>query len=237
VRLVSGDAVVEVDAEDGGRITRLAVLDVELLTPAGCFVMAPWAGRTRDGRFTHEGVEHRLPVEPKHAPDAIHGTVRRRPWVVERADPRQVHLSTELGPDWPWPGWCEHRIRLEDDRVELELSLHAPAGGDPYPATMGWHPWFAKPAAVDLLAVEMLERGDDHLPTGRRVRPPLPVGTRPLDDCFEEIGWPVQLRWRNGLRLDVTATGWWCSTSGRTRRASNRRPVRPTAWSPASTPS
>src|SRR5690606_25214001 len=58
LELRAGSATAVVDAEGGGRLTRLHAGDAELLAPEGSFVMAPWAGRTGYGRFTWQGVEH-----------------------------------------------------------------------------------------------------------------------------------------------------------------------------------
>jgi aldose 1-epimerase len=203
VELHAGRAIAVVDAEGGGRLTRLLDDGVELLAADGCFVMAPWAGRTGYGRFTFEGVEHRLPVPAKHAPHAIHGTVRSRPWTVLDATGSAVHLSIDLGPDWPWPGRCEHRIGLADDRISLELSVHS--DGPAFPAVIGWHPWFTKPTGWDIEADALLERGADHLPTGARLLE-ADLTDRPLDDCFEGPHWPVLLH-RPELTLSIDATG------------------------------
>ena len=170
VELRAGDAVVEVDPPAGGLITRIAVGDTDLLTPAGMFVMAPWAGRWRG--------------------HPIHGTVRGIAWRVVSEAATSAVLETTLGPAWPWPGRCEHTIELHDDRVELRAVVE----GDAFAAAVGWHPWFAKPDAIELDAGAMLERGDDHLPTGRRIAPVRP-GDRPLDDCFEGVRWPARLRY------------------------------------------
>jgi len=202
LELRAGDAAVVVDPAGGGRITRLAVGGADLLTPAGCFVMAPWAGRTGWGRFTHDGAERRVAVDAP--PHAIHGTVRGVGWSVLDAGPDHGLLEAPLGPGWPWPGRCRHELRLGRDRLLLRAEVHADA--DPFPATLGWHPWFAKPAAVELGAAAMLERDDDHLPTGRRVAAVAP-GQRPLDDCFEDVRWPVELRGVAGVDVRVDAEG------------------------------
>jgi aldose 1-epimerase len=127
--LRAGPATVTVDPDGGGRIDRLAVDGIDLLlTEAddiadkghfGCFVMAPWAGRTRHGRFTFRDEEHELPVNAP--PHAIHGTVRERPWAVEAAKQHRVLMSCDLGPHWPFAGWVEHELTLRDDRLELQL--------------------------------------------------------------------------------------------------------------------
>src|SRR3954454_3423928 len=132
LELRDGDIAVVVDPANGGRVLSFSVDGVHLLrTPEddpggthwGSFVMAPWAGRTRHGRFTFDGVEHQLEVNS--GAHSIHGTVRQRPWTVEEANPTRVRISTAFGPGWPFAGWAEQVIVVHDDRVELELSMHA----------------------------------------------------------------------------------------------------------------
>src|SRR4051795_6301041 len=112
LELSHGDARVTIDPVDGGRITALRVGDLDLLRTAaddaggthwGAFVMTPWAGRTRHGRFTFDGVTHQLEVNS--GDHAIHDTVRKSPWEVtdQRAD--RVVLRCDFGPGWPFAGW------------------------------------------------------------------------------------------------------------------------------------
>lgn len=200
------DALAVVEPEHGGRLARLAVDDVDLLTDRGSFVMAPWAGRTGFGRFAYGGQWHSLPTT--HGPHAIHGTVRHQAWTVEDADEQRARLTCELGPDWPWPGWAEQEVVLGEHHLELTLAVYA--AGPTFPAACGWHPWFRRSLdagpelQVALDAGAMLERGVDHLPTGRRVEPP-PPNTRRFDDCFVDVRWPVVLTWPGTLRLEVHA--------------------------------
>lgn len=209
LELRAGSALAVIDPEGGGRLQRLAVgageggPATEVLASDGCFVMAPWAGRTGNGRFTFLGVEHHLPVLDRHAPHAIHGTVRDRPWTVLAHDATSAHLTIDLGRAWPWPGRCEHHVTLAPDHLELRLSVHA--DGPAFPAVIGWHPWFAKPTVVAVDAGAMLERGPDHLPTGHLVEPPA-IGERALDDCFEVVRWPVVLELPE-LVVEVDAEG------------------------------
>ena len=202
LELRAGSASAVVDP-DGGGLRRLRVDEIDVLTDDGSFVMAPWAGRTGYGRFTWQGAEHQLPVPERHAPHAIHGTVRDRPWTVVAMTATSTHLAVDLGPDWPWPGRCEQRIELAADGIRLELSVHS--DGAAFPAVLGWHPWFTKPLGVHLVAEALLERGPDNLPTGARLPPPA-VGDRPLDDCFEGVRWPVVVQ-LPGLAIAVAAEG------------------------------
>lgn len=209
MRLVAGDAVLELDPERGGTFARLAVGGLDLLltpdddpggTHWGSFVMAPWAGRTRQGRFTFDGVERTLPITA--APHAIHGTVRDRSWQVVDAgtDHATLAIDLDVGLDdrWPFAGRITHAIELHADRLDLRLeaSVADHADGGAMPVSMGWHPWFRRhlddrAVAIDLPAAAMLERDAEGIATDQRV--PVPPG--PWDDCFADITWPVTLTW------------------------------------------
>lgn len=196
LELRAGEAVLTVDPPSGGLVTAITIAGFDVLASHGLFVMAPWAGRTGHARFGG----HPLPVDDP--PHALHGTVRGVAWTVSAHTPTSATLDATLGPAWPWPGRCEHTIELHPDHVDLRVAV----AGDGFPAVVGWHPWFTKPAAVELEAAAMLERGDDQLPTGRRVAPPR-IGERPLDDCFEDVRWPAVLRYDGGRTITIHADG------------------------------
>lgn len=218
IELANDAARLVVLPERGGLIASVRVGDLELLrteaddvggTHWGCFVMAPWAGRTRDARFTFRDVEHELPANAgRHA---IHGTVRNQVWNVEHHDTNTLVLSCPFGPDWPFAGHVEHVIRLFPTRVALMLTLHAEDG--PMPAIGGWHPWWRRrldrggPAALDLPVRAMLRRDEEHIATLDLVSP-IPPG--PWDDCFLlEGGESPVLRWPGALELAVESTCDW----------------------------
>ena len=211
LELANGDARLVVLPEQGGLLSSFRVGDLELLltqeddpggTHWGCFVMAPWAGRTRHGRFTFEGVEHQLACDA--GPHAIHGTVRHQPWTVGSHDDSAVLLSCRFGPAWPFPGHVEHRIRVLPDRVTFELALHADEG--PMPAVGGWHPWWRRPVGLDLPARTMLRRDYEGIATAERVSP-IPAG--PWDDCFTDLEGPPRLRWGDAIQLTVESDCDW----------------------------
>lgn len=209
--LRSGAAVVRIDPGRGGRVAQFIVDGLDLLvgpgdsvTSWGAFVMAPWAGRVRRGRFAYAGVAYELPTDVG-PPHAIHGTVLDRPWtVVEAADASAV-LECTLGDRWPWPGRVRHTMSVGNDRVEFRLDVHAE--DQPFPAAAGWHPWFLRrldrggPVRTEFEAAAMLARDEDGIPSGVRV----PVPARPWDDCFDRVQWPVTLSWPGAVRLEVRA--------------------------------
>jgi galactose mutarotase-like enzyme len=164
--------------------------------------MAPWAGRTRHGRFTFRGQDYQLPLNDRE--HALHGTVRDRPWAVEGAGTHKVLLSCDLGPHWPFAGWVEHLVRLHEDHLDLELSVHA--NDDAMPAACGWHPWWRRTlpdgetAELELHADAMHRRDDEGIAVPDLVRPPSPG---PWDDCFTELSAPAKLRWSDTIEVTI----------------------------------
>jgi aldose 1-epimerase len=209
-RLRSPDAVLEVDPQDGGRWTSLLVDGLELLSGAdvegiprgvqhGCFVMAPYAGRLGHGRLLVDGVQHRLPRDAP--PHAIHGHVFDVPWQVEA----EGVLSAQLPASWPFAGSVRQELALRDDGLDARLVLSAQ---EPMPATIGYHPWFARRLArggeveLQMSPHRQYEKGADELPTGSLIAP---TGG-PYDDCFVGMADPPRLVWPGGLELTMTSS-------------------------------
>jgi aldose 1-epimerase len=210
--LTTAAATVTIDPFAGGRIASIIVEGLELLVTAadrstewGCFVMAPFAGRVRNGRFTFKGEEHQLPRNM--APHAIHGTVFERPWHVEDTDKSRALLSCDLGADWPFAGRVAHEVVLTDDGLELRLEVAAE--DHPFPASCGWHPWWRRrlsrggPVSGDVDAESMWVRGADGMPTGDLVSPPPPG---PWDDCLTDLRRAPVLRWDGAIEVTVESS-------------------------------
>ncbi len=205
--LQAGNVQVTVVPEAGARLGSLRVDGLELLvtegpgpTLWGCFPMAPWAGRTRHGRFSFDGAEVRLPVNlPPHA---IHGTVFERAWHADGGG----SYSIDLGPDWPFGGRAVHTVRPTEDALALRLEVHA--DDRPMPASCGWHPWFRRrlargaPAELSFDAAWMELRDAEGIPGGQRVPPP----PGPWDDCFGGLRQQPVLTWPGALELAITST-------------------------------
>ena len=209
-------ATVDVDGADVDLLTRPPEGAPAASSGWGCFPMAPWAGRIRHGRFRSLGRDVRLDLNhddgeggggggiepPEPAPvgelagadlrrHAIHGTAFSRPWAVVDAAEDRCELTIELrgALGWPFAATATQRLALHPDRLELELVVEA-GDGEAFPASIGWHPWFAKPDRLEFDPLARYACDDLGLPTGELVVP----DPSPWDDCFVHDG-PVRLRY------------------------------------------
>jgi aldose 1-epimerase len=204
LRLSAPGVEAVVDLVAGGRIASLRIDGHELLRTTGespmlwgSYPMAPYAGRIRDAVFTFDDETHHLPATMP--PHAIHGTVLHRRWHLVG----EGTISAELGPDWPFAGGAVQRFDLGADHLTCRLELHA---DEPMPASIGWHPWFARrlPSVagaleLDLDAGAMYERDAAGITLPHLVSP----SDGPWDDCFTDLRRPPVLRWPGFLELTV----------------------------------
>ncbi|WP_055698603.1 MULTISPECIES: aldose epimerase family protein [Streptomyces] len=212
VTLTAGDAEVIVQPGNGCRVGSLRIGGVELLRQGeryGCFPMVPWCGRIRDGRFRDGAVVHQMPLNSP--PHAIHGFARDAEWRTARTSKTEAVFTYELADPWPYPGRVTQIVELTEESLTLRLGIETHGGS--FPAQAGWHPWFhrvldggGEPVRLDFAPAWQEERGDDHLPTGRRVDP----APGPWDDCFGmPDGVDVTLTWPERLEVNVTSREQW----------------------------
>ena len=210
LRLRSGETILTIDVSAGARFASLIIDGHELLVTHGdrsiewgCYPMAPFAGRIRDGRFMYGGRTFQL--ETNLPPNAIHGTVFDRPWHVTTAGVDHAALEVDLGPGWPFSGRVRTSVALAPTSLTARLELVA---DEPMPAWLGWHPWFRRqlasggPVELDFSAARMYRRGDDGLPTGELVDPT----PGPWDDAFTDLRRPPRLTWPEALALEIDST-------------------------------
>lgn len=211
VSLALADVTVRIAPRDGGRMSGLAIGGTEFLRQGekyGCFPMAPWCGRLRDGRFTVDAVTYQMPLNAP--PHAIHGTARDGVWDIVDASDTHATLSRELTTPWPFAGQVRQEFRLSENA--LAITMEVSSASDRFPAQAGWHPWFLREphadaaARVDFTPAWQEVRGADYLPTGERIAPT----PGPWDDCFAmPDGVDVTLEWPELLRLRVRSPQQW----------------------------
>lgn len=211
LEMQAGPARLTVDPLRGGRIAALEIAGLGLLRGEradalawGAYPMAPYAGRVRHGEFRLDGRPYRLPL--RLPPHAIHGTTFERAW-RDRGD---GSLEIDLGPGWPFAGRAVQWFALAAGHLDWRLEVHT--DGEPFPASLGQHPWFVRqlsrgaPLDLSLRAGSMYVRDADGIPTGERVAPT----PGPWDDCFTDLQASPLLRWPGALtlRLESTADCW-----------------------------
>ncbi|WP_432248593.1 aldose 1-epimerase [Streptomyces sanyensis] len=210
IRLAAGDVELTVHPENGCRIGSLRIGGTELLRQGahyGTFPMVPWCGRLRDGRFRDGAATHQLPLNA--APHAIHGTGRDTAWRTARSDGREAAFTYELTDPWPYAGRVTQTFALAEDSLTVAMGVETAETS--FPAQVGWHPWFLRTiggerARLDFSPEWQEERGEDHLPTGKRITP-LPG---PWDDCFGmPDGVRATLTWPGFLELEVSSRARW----------------------------
>lgn len=218
VRLARGGTVVEVDLDAGARAATWSVDGLALLRRTGqssiehgMYPMAPWAGRVRDNR-----VEGRH-LDANVGPWAMHGIVLDARMSVVRADDDDqaarlvVQSRHEPGPRWPWAMRAEVTWEVRADSVRSRIDVLAV--DEPFPAVLGWHPWFSRrlglgdEAEWELSADAMARRGPDHLPTGELTSVDLLAG--PFDDAFRVPGGVATVRWPGALSLGASSAPWF----------------------------
>ncbi|UGY92714.1 aldose 1-epimerase [Streptomyces gobiensis] len=212
VHLAAAETELTIEPAHGCRIASLKVRGTELLRQGekyGSFVMVPWCGRTDRGRVVNGGETYHLPVTD--GPHAMHGLARAAAWQTVRMNERSAAFTYELGmaDPWPWPGTVTQVIEVAEDGGGVTLALGVETIGDSFPAQVGWHPWFLRnlgqggqDVRIDFSPEWQEERGDDELPTGRRIDP----RPGPWDDCFGmPDGVDVTLTWPGELELKVVS--------------------------------
>lgn len=204
--LTAGDLTVVVDPTRGARIASWRWRDLELLVTdsperfgSGSFVMAPWAGRIRQGIATFG--DHRLDFPVEDDGHALHGLVHDRRWTPVDQGTWRIELDEH---EWFSPLRLTQHIAVTADAVTTTLRVEAPVAEAP--VTVGWHPWFrrqldAHAATLELTLppAKMLRRDEVGIATSHRVT--VPDG--PWDDAFVEVDGPISVRWPDQVRVTV----------------------------------
>lgn len=188
----------------GGRMSSIVAFGRELLVIKndetnpqkwGCYPMAPWAGRVRNGIFEHQSKRHQLEINMH--PHAIHGTVMDRPWTLIDSSSSSVTMHIDLGANWGFAGEVTQIISVVEDVLEFRMMVETDEAT--MPAQVGWHPWFARPCTLQTEFSEMYLRDEFGIPTGMKIKPT--VG--PHDDCFSGSQSPPRLNFENKVHLEI----------------------------------
>ncbi|MEU7828181.1 aldose epimerase family protein [Nonomuraea sp. NPDC049129] len=189
-------------------------------------VVGRYGNRIAGGRFTLDGVEHRLPLN--NGPNSLHGGNRgfdRKVWTVAEATDSSVTLTlTSPDGDQGYPGTLTASVTytLEDDALRLDYTAETDA---PTVVNLTNHSYFNLAGSGDVLghviqmdAEHYLPVDDDKIPTGEPApvkgtefdfTTPHAVGERydgGYDHCFVLDGGIRVTEPVGGLTMEVTTT-------------------------------
>ena len=227
IRLVAGELSAEIAPERGGSVAGFRVGDTPLLWPEratrpgefgaesmACFPLVPFVNRIRDGRFRHAGRPFAIPRNTPR-PHPLHGEGWLAAWSADAHDGRSALLS--LQPEahgWPWRYRAFQRFELDPGGLTVTLGLQSLAS-EPFPFSLGLHPYFPHPADALLQAsCHRVWSGDGTgIPTRADVIPreadfgeARAVAAEPLDHCFDGWDGRATIRWpAAGLALTLEA--------------------------------
>ena len=172
-----------------------------LVRQTSSYPLIPYSNRIAHGRFSFEGVEHRLALNFGDHPHSIHGNAWQKPWQVAEASETHCRLSflhRPVGDDargWPFAYRAEQNFALSPEGLGITLLVEN-LDEDAMPAGLGLHPFFPRRPGVRLKfsAANVYRTGQDSLP-GECVPVPAEwdyrvirdLGEPGLDNCFE--GW------------------------------------------------
>jgi aldose 1-epimerase len=200
-------------AEIGAGVRSWTVGDQELLASfsdgdydaAFCGrLLVPWPNRVRDGRYSFDGVEHRLDVTEPARGNALHGLVLHSRWQGVRTSARRVSLAYELEPAAGYPFALRLAVSYELASGGVVMTLQATnVGAERAPFGAGFHPYLTPgTTSVDDIVLEVpagtrVPVDDRLLPAGSAtpvdgteldLRRGRRLGALRLDACFGDLG-------------------------------------------------
>ena len=160
--------------------------------------------RTRDGAFTFDGQEYRLPISEPQTHCQLHGQLASAPFTL--ACQSAVHCVSRLmnpaggpGSRFPFAFLLEIEHRLDAGGLSQSTCI-TNTGARDMPLLLGFHLTFTKPESFAVLLGRRWERDARFLPTGRL----LPLSER-------------EAAWKRGASPDVPVSGYF-TAAGHTAR-------------------
>src|SRR5487761_1894286 len=105
-------------------------------------VLAPWPNRIRDGLYSFDNHEFRLPINEKNRNNSLHGLVNGLNWQVAVKTISEVELAVTLASCDFYPSTLQMRVRYQLDEEGLLWSLTAKnVGREKVPYGASIHPY------------------------------------------------------------------------------------------------
>ncbi len=232
LRLQNGDACLDLRPAYGGRISRLAFAEWDVLRPipdkegdvwfgykGGSFPLVPFSNRIKGARFHFAGQDIAVEQHPREPANAMHGHGTFTSWSVDDVTPSSTVISyTHAAHDkgWPWSYRAEQKFDILPTECRVALSL-TNTSDTPMPAGIGFHPFFPFDGEVKLrFAAEKEWIGmPEDFPTQRiDLRHPFdapdgaPLWNREDTICYDGFRGNAEIEWVGSQhRLRLSADG------------------------------
>ncbi len=187
--------------------------------------LMPWPNRIRDGRYSHHGQQHQLPINEVERGTALHGLVRWVPWELVQHTEDTVSQRVLVFPQQGWDSTIQCNVTHQLSGSGLTVTVECENVGDrAVPFGYAAHPYFTLgeqrvdelqitvPASSYLqvdpdrllpIAVRPVDGGPEDL------RTPAPVGDRNFDTAFTDLDAAGRDHWEVRLSLGDRETVLW----------------------------
>ncbi len=156
----AGESTARIATTMGARISELRLLGQDLIQDHPEFpysiskasaLLFPFVNRLQDGRYTFEGQEYRLPIDPEEGKSALHGLVLNETFRVVSSATTDTYAEVTLAYQYegqqagfPFPFDFQVTYRLSQERLGVTVTA-TNNGPSNFPFCVGWHPYFISP--------------------------------------------------------------------------------------------
>jgi len=180
----------------------------ENVLDCGSFPLVPFSNRIKNGEFTWNDREIKLPINMPPTPHAIHGSGWQHPWqIVEQSDTKLVIEYRNHCPEWPFDFVATQTFELEAHTLTVRSTLQN-LSNETMPAGLGAHPYFTRTAQAKVSCdlPQMWAVDDECLPTemvasvfAANDEHTITIDEHVLDNAFmnlqSEANQPAQITW------------------------------------------
>ena len=99
-------------------------IDTACIEGMSSFLMAPWAGRIKNGRFVYEGRSIDC-LHENRSSSCIHGFVREQAWRIEKQKEHDLCLSFQhqASESWPFSFVIKQRYQLHEQGLLISVDV------------------------------------------------------------------------------------------------------------------
>ena len=185
---------------------------------AGMFPLLPFSNRIFNARLQFQDKTYALrnnhQNSQKAEPHAIHGVGCHVPWQVAHVNVEAdcctkvtLKMSHTANEDWPWNFEATQTYELKKNELHCSLSL-TNASAAPFPAGLGWHPYFAYTPQTTLQAsidTDVITKSQWNFNTPQNIA--YIAASSPVDAGFSGLNGEIDLCYHSDLDSGLAING------------------------------